>query len=181
MKNTKVSLVPLTADDREQFILDNRSFKQFGYSFEIFVAPTVKLNVRDHYGCQLRSYSSQSRGKCRYTYYYASCGRNSSRVRASCNHADRITLWQATLDALLELNGKTSIAPYFVGHYGCTFGKFLWCWASVFEIWDTTFSVSCKYKSGEPKLTAWNFNLLWEWFDRKDRARVVRIVCGRSW
>ena len=25
MKNTKVTLVPLTADDREQFILDNRT------------------------------------------------------------------------------------------------------------------------------------------------------------
>ena len=30
MKNTKVTLVPLTADDREQFILDNQWAFKFG-------------------------------------------------------------------------------------------------------------------------------------------------------
>ena len=31
MKNTKVTLVPLTADDREQFILDN----QWAFKYEV--------------------------------------------------------------------------------------------------------------------------------------------------
>jgi len=34
MKNTKVSLVPLTADDREQFILDNQWAFKFGAMME---------------------------------------------------------------------------------------------------------------------------------------------------
>ena len=34
MKNTKVSLVPLTADDREQFILDNQWAFKYGAMME---------------------------------------------------------------------------------------------------------------------------------------------------
>ena len=34
MKNTKVSLVPLTADDREQFILDNQWAFKYGAMIE---------------------------------------------------------------------------------------------------------------------------------------------------
>ena len=34
MKNTKVSLVPLTEDDREQFILDNQWAFKFGAMME---------------------------------------------------------------------------------------------------------------------------------------------------
>ena len=34
MKNTKVTLVPLTADDREQFILDNQWAFKYGAMME---------------------------------------------------------------------------------------------------------------------------------------------------